>query len=125
MQRACLAALVAAGSGLAASGAGACRWPDAFRSAGLEAVVITYVGDTILSQGTTIPFTVVVSANGASVLTPHLTFASSDSTTVALTAGRDSLSARSIGRAHLIIRMESSALTDSLPTLSQALRVRP
>ena len=57
---------------------------------------------------------------------PHLTMWSSDTGVFDLTAGRDSLAAKSgIGTATLMIRLESSILTDSAPTLAQSIKVRP
>jgi hypothetical protein len=123
MPRVCWAALVAASSGLVASGA--CRLPDAFAAPGLEPVVLTYLGDTAPSRGTTIPVVIGVSVNGVPVSNPRLALNSSDTTIFAVTAGGDSLAALRLGRATLTVRLESSILTDSLPTLTQSLRVRP
>src|SRR5712692_5045225 len=106
MPRVSLAALVAASSGLAASGA--CRWPDAFAAPRLEPVVLTYLSDTTLSQGTTVPLVIEVSVSGVPVANPRLALSSSDTTIVAVTAGGDSLAARGQGRAILTVRLESS-----------------
>ncbi len=123
MPRVSLAALVAASIGLA--GSGACRLPDAFAAPRLEPVVLTYLGDTLPSVGTTIPAVIGVSVNGVAVPNPRLSLTSSDTTILAVSAGGDSLAARSLGRVTLTVRLESSVLTDSLPTLDQPLRVRP
>jgi hypothetical protein len=123
MPRVSLVALVAASSGLAAWGA--CRWPDAFAAARLEAVVLTYLGDSTPARGTTIPAAIGVSVNGVPVPHARLALSSSDTTILAVTAGGDSLAALALGRATLTVRLESSVLTDSLPTLTQDLRVRP
>ena len=118
-----LVALVAASSGLAA--VGACGLPDAFAAPRVEPVVLTYLGDTTPARGTTIPVVIGVSAQGVPVSNPRLALSSSDTTILAVTAGGDSLAARRQGRATLTVRLESSVLTDSLPTLTQPLRVRP
>lgn len=123
MPRVSWAALVAAISGLSASGA--CRLPDAFAAPRLEPVVLTYLGDSMPSRGTTIPAVIGVSVNGVPLPNPRLALSSSDTTILAVTAGGDSLAARALGQATLTIRLESSVLTDSLPTLTQHLRVRP
>ena len=123
MPRVSLAALVAASAGLAASGA--CRLPDAFAAPRLELVVLTYLGDTVPAHGTTIPALIAVSVNGVPLPNPRLALSSSDTTIVAITSGGDSLVALALGRATLTVRLESSVLTDSLPTLTQSLRVRP
>ena len=123
MPRVSSAALVAVSSGLAAWGA--CRWPDAFAAARLEPVVLTYLGDSTPVRGSTIPTVIGVSVNGVAVPNPRLFLSSSDTTILAVTAGGDSLAARALGRATLTVRLESSVLTDSLPTLTQDLRVRP
>ena len=104
----------------------ACGFADVFRPAGPEAVTITYVGDTILHRDSTVPFSVVVDARGTLLDRPHLTMWSSDTSVFDLTAGRDSLVAKSgISTATLMIRLESSILIDSAPTLAQPIKVRP
>src|SRR2546421_6914381 len=101
-------------------------WPDVSRPAGPEPVTIIYVGDTVLHRDSTVPFSVVVEAGGTPVDRPHLTLWSSDPTVFDLTAGQDSLTAKSsIASAKLMIRLQSSILTDSAPTLAQAIKVRP
>jgi hypothetical protein len=103
----------------------ACGFADVFRPAGVERVTIVYVGDTVLRRDSTVPFSVVVKARGTPLDRPHLTMWSSDISVFDLTAGRDSLAAKSIATATLMIRLESSVLTDSAPTLAQPIRVRP
>jgi len=111
------------GGGMAAL---ACGLADVFRPAGPEPVTITYVGDTIVRRDSTVPFSVVVDARGTLLDRPHLTMWSSDTSVFDLTAGRDSLVAKSsISTATLMIRLESSILTDSVPTLAQSIKVRP
>jgi len=103
----------------------ACGLSDVFRSSGLEAVALTYVGDTVLTLGDTVPFSVTVVAAGIRLSQPHLRVMSSDTARIALTAGLDSLIARRQGTAALTIQVESSMLTDTAPTLVQPLRVKP
>ena len=104
----------------------ACGFADVFRPAGPEPVTIIYVGDTVLHRDSTVPFSVLVAAGGTTIDRPHLTMWSSDTGVFDLTAGRDSLAAKSgIGTATLMIRLESSILTDSAPTLAQSIKVRP
>ena len=110
--------VLAAGSSLAL---GAC---GAFAAPRLEHVVLTYLGDTLLIRGTTRPAPISVTVKGDPVPHPRLVLKSSDSTIIRVTTGGDSITARAIGRADLIIRIESSILTDSQPTLSQPLRVK-
>ena len=102
-----------------------CGFADVFRAAGSEPVTITYVGDTILHRDSTVPFSVVVETNGGPLPAPRLRLTSSDTSIFDLTAGRDSLWAKRNGTATLTIRVESSILTDSAPTLVQSLRVLP
>ncbi len=118
-----LAALLTASSGLAALGA--CGLPDAFAAPRLEPVVLTYLSDTALTKGTTVALVIAVSVNGVPVPNPRLALRSSDTTIIAVTAGGDSLAARALGRAALTVQLESSVLTDSLPTLTRLLRVKP
>jgi hypothetical protein len=104
----------------------ACGFADVFRSAGLEIVTITYVGDTTIRRDSTVLFSVVVEVRGTQLERPHLTIWSSDTSVFDLTAGQDSLRAKStIRTAALMVRLESSILTDSAPTLAQSIRVRP
>src|SRR6184192_1659325 len=104
----------------------ACGLADVFRPAGPEPVTIIYVGDSVLHRDSTVPFSVVVAAGGTTLYGPHLTMWSSDTTVFDLTAGRDSLTAKSnIASAKLMIRLQSSILTDSAPTLAQSIKVRP
>jgi hypothetical protein len=104
----------------------ACGFADVFRPAGPEPVTIIYVGDTVLHRDSTVPFSVLVAAGGTTIDGPHLTMWSSDTGVFDLTAGRDSLAAKSRNStATLMIRLQSSILTDSAPTLAQSIRVRP
>ena len=106
--------------------AAACGLADVLRPAGLESVSIVYVGDTILHRDSTVPFSVVVEAGGTPLDRPRLKLWSSDTSVFDLTAGQDSLVAKAKnGTATLTIRLESSILTDSQPTLARSLKVLP
>ena len=109
-------------SGIAALG---CGLADVFRPAGLESVTLAYVGDTLLAAGDTVWFTVTVQADGVPLAQPRLRITSSDTSVIGLTGGLDSLIARNRGTATLTMRLESSILSDTAPTLVQPLRVRP
>jgi len=101
----------------------ACGFADVFRPAGPGSVTITYVGDAILHRDSTVPFSVVVEAGGTPLDRPHLRMWSSDTSIFDLTAGQDSLVAKSrVGTAKLMIRLESSINTDSA---AQSLKVLP
>src|SRR6202795_528330 len=115
------AGLLAACSWLAALGA--C---SAFAGSRVEPVLVTYLGDTVLTRGTRVPAVIAVTVNGAPLPNTQLVLSSSDPTIFAVTAGGDSLAALKVGTATLAVRVrvESSILTDSLPTLSRSLRVR-
>jgi len=104
----------------------ACGFADVFRPAGPEVVTITYVGATTLHRDSTVPFSVVVEVGGGPLPTPRLQITSSDTSIFDLTAGQDSLVAKSrVATATLTIRLESSILTDSAPTLAQSIKVLP
>ena len=104
----------------------ACGFADVFRPAGPEAVTITYVGATTLHRDSTVPFSVEVEVGGGPLPAPRLRMTSSDTSVFDLTAGQDSLVAKSRnGTATLTIRLESSILPDSGPTLAQSIRVLP
>ena len=104
----------------------ACGFADVFRPAGPEPVTITYVGVTTLHRDSTVAFSVVVEVGGGTLQAPRLRMTSSDTSVFDLTAGQDSLVAKSRnGTATLTIRLESSILPDSGPTLAQSIRVLP
>jgi hypothetical protein len=112
--------------GMAALATLACGFADVFRPAGPEPVTITYVGATTLHRDSTVPFSVVVEVGGGPLPTPRLQITSSDTSIFGLTAGQDSLVAKSrVATATLTIRLESSILTDSAPTLAQSIKVLP
>lgn len=103
----------------------ACGFADVFRSSGVEQVTITYTGDSVLHRDSTVPFGVTVTAGGTDLPGPHLDFTSSDTSVFVVTVGRDSLFAKRVGSATLVIRLESSISSDSAPTLAQRLKVLP
>jgi hypothetical protein len=102
----------------------ACGLSDVFRSPGLEAVTISYQGPTCIPVDSTEPFTVVVEVGGAQLLQPYLRITSTNPSVVGITSGLDSLVGKMTGQTTLTIRLESSILTDTAPTLAQSLRVR-
>lgn len=102
-----------------------CAFADVFRASAMEPVVITYVGDTILTEGTTVPLRVKVEAGGTTLPNPRLAVTSSDTSVVAVTAGQDSLRAGVLGSATLTIVFESSMLSGSEPDTVLVLQVRP
>ncbi len=112
---------LAALGGLAA---GACGLADVFRPAELKKVVVRYVGDTVLRVGMRVAPAVTVEADGAPVLNPRLVFSSSDPIVLALTPVGDTLAACRNGGVLLTIRLISSMVTDSTPTVQDSIRVQ-
>ena len=102
-----------------------CGLSDVFSSAGLKSVVIAYQGDTLVSPGTTIPFTITVTVGGTLQPTPRISVTPQDTLTLRVTPGMDSLSGVNIGWDTVTIRLVSSIFPDSAPTIRQAIRVRP
>ena len=102
----------------------ACGLSDVFRSSGLEAVTIIYQGPTCIPVDSTEPFTVIVEVGGAQLLQPYLSITSTNPSVVGITSGLDSLVGKMTGQTTLTIRLESSVLTDTAPTLAQLLKVR-
>src|SRR2546426_8232678 len=90
---------------------GACGLADVFRPAGLNDVVVTYCGDTLLAVGNREAVVVRVEANGATIPNPRLSVSSSDSTFLALTPIGDTLVAKKSGDVLLTIRLVSSMVT--------------
>ena len=103
----------------------ACNLADIFQSPGVEPVVISYTGDTVITRGTTVPLAIVVLAGGVAVPGPRLSVASMDTSIAQVTPGQDSLVALKIGPDTLTITFVSSMLTDSARTLVQPVRVKP
>ncbi len=112
---------LAALGGLAA---GACGLADVFRPAGLNDVVVTYCGDTLLAVGVREAAVVTVEANGVRIPNPQLTFSSSDSTVLALTPTGDTLVAQNVGDVSLTIRLVSSMVTGTAPTTQDSIHIR-
>ncbi len=112
---------LAALSGLVA---GACGLADVFRPAGLNDVVVTYCGDTVLAVGAREAAVVVVKANGATIENPRLSFSSSDTTVLALTPTGDTRVARTLGHVFLSIRLVSSMVTGTAPGTQDSIHVR-
>jgi hypothetical protein len=90
-----------------------CGLFDVFRAAGFKDVVIAYAGDTLLSLGQRVAPVVSVTAEGAPVSNPPLSFSSSDTTVLALTSVGDTLVACRTGHVLLTIQF---ALTNSMVT---------
>jgi hypothetical protein len=109
--------------GVAAAG---CGLSDLFRPSGLARVTLTYPeSDTVLTLGTTTRPAVAVRADDVAVPNPHLRFSSSDTTIVAVTAGADSLIARGLGGATITVVLLDPIFTDTLPTITQGVKVKP
>ncbi len=104
--------------------AGACGLADVFRPAGLNGVVVTYCGDTLLAVGAREAPLVTVEANGVTIPNPRLSFSSSDTTFLALTPIGDTLVAQKSGDALLTIRLVSSMVTGTTPTTQDSIHIR-
>jgi hypothetical protein len=104
--------------------AGACGFEDVFRPAGLNDVVVTYCGDTLLSVGAREGAVVVVQANGTAIPNPQLSVSSSDTTVLALTPIGDTLVARKTGAVLLTIQLVSSMVTSRAPAAEDSIHVK-
>lgn len=102
---------------------GGCGLPDVFQAAGLKDVVITYLGDSVLTTGARVAVTVSVVAGGEPLPNPRLRFESSDPTVLALTAVGDTLVACHSGQAHLLTYLVSSMVTGTAPTAVDTIRI--
>ena len=100
-----------------------CGLPDVFQAAGLKDVVITYLGDSVLTTGTRVAVRVSVVAGGEPLPNPLLHFSTSDPTTLALTPVGDTLVACHSGQAQLLTYLISSMVTDTVPTAVDTIRV--
>ncbi|PYO60846.1 MAG: hypothetical protein DMD28_11405 [Gemmatimonadetes bacterium] len=103
---------------------GGCGLPDVFRPAGLNDVVVTYCGDTLLKVGVRQAAVVTVQADGVTIPNPRLTLASSDSTILSLTPIGDTLVAQKSGDVLLTIRVVSSMVTGAAPSAQDSVHVR-
>jgi hypothetical protein len=102
-----------------------CGFADLFNSERIGDVTISYTGPTVLHVGDTVPFSVTVTSGGTPLANSLLWIASSDTNSLALSSGSDTLFARDRGFDTLIIRVVASIFTDSFPTLAQPVRVLP
>ena len=116
-----VAAIVVTGLGVVA--AGSCGLPDVFRPAGPKDVVVRYVGDTVLNTGQRIAPAVSVTADGAPVPNPHLTFSSSDTTVLAIIPIGDTLVMCRSGHVQLTVRLISSMTPDSTLSAQDSIHV--
>src|SRR5712664_872468 len=110
-----LLALMALG-GVTAVG---CGLTDVFAPAGLKSIVVAYQGDTVVSPGATIQFTVAVRVDGDLQPTPSLSTTSIDTASLVLRAGQDSLRGVANGFDTRTIRLVSSIFTASAQTIRQ------
>jgi hypothetical protein len=94
----------------------ACALGDLLSGPQERAVVVTYVGDTTLDVGDTIPVAVTVLVDGDTLPNPRLSVTSDNTSVVAVLAGGDSVTALARGTARLTIRFVSAILTESVPT---------
>ena len=108
---------------LAGVTAAACGLADVFSSPGPTGVVLHYGGDTTLFIGVVVPTRVTALVSGVPVANPRLRYSSSDTLIIQLVHNGDSVVGQKPGRATISVWLESSILSDSLPTLAESLRV--
>jgi hypothetical protein len=109
---------------LVALAAAACGLADVFASPGPKQILLRYCGDTTLQKGVAVPTLVTATADGAPLSNPRLLFAVSDTSVLALLAGGDSVvGKKNGGRAAVTVQLESTILTDTLPTVAETLNV--
>jgi hypothetical protein len=94
----------------------ACGLGDLLSAPRARDVVLTYVGDTALAVGDTIPLAVIVLVEGDTLSNPRLSVTSSSDTVVAVLSGGDSLAALSRGSATVTIRFANAIFTESVPS---------
>lgn len=104
--------------------AGSCGLEDVFRPAGVNHIVVTYCGDTLLAVGAREAPVVVVRANGTTIPNPRLSFSSSDTTVLALTPIGDTIVARKTGGVLLTVQLVSSMITSTAPGAQDSIHVR-
>jgi hypothetical protein len=100
-----------------------CAVGDLFAPSSFEEMTLTFEGPTSLQVGTRAPFGITVRAGGELVPNPRFQLLLADTDHVAMTSTRDTLVGRKVGTTTLTARLESSILTDSLPTLITTLKV--
>ncbi len=104
--------------------AGACGFEDVFRPAGLNDVIVTYCGDTVLAVGAREAAVVAVQVNGTTIPSPRLSFSSSDTTVLALTPIGDTIVARKTGGVLLTVQLVSSMITSTAPGAQDSIHVK-
>ncbi|SRR6266571_1896972 len=104
----------------------ACGLSDVFKQPGLEQVTLTYpASDTLIYVGTTTAPAITVQAGGVTVPNPHFRFTSLYPTVVGVTVGGDSLIALAQGFDTVTAVLLDPIFTDTLPTITQGVRVHP
>ena len=97
---------------------------DALTAPKTDAVSITWVGDTIVTAGLTVPLSVAVTVGGNAYTNPHFVVTSSDTTILRVT-GSDSLKAVRLGSVTVTVELDNVILTGTAPVLKQTLLVAP
>jgi uncharacterized protein YjdB len=91
-------------------------------------VLLSYTGDTTLTDGVRAAAAVAVTVDGSPYTSPHLILQSSDTTVLAVVMtrdGTDTLVARGLGTATLTIELLNSVLAGPPPTLTKTFLVAP
>ncbi|HTA73390.1 MAG TPA: hypothetical protein VK733_03905, partial [Gemmatimonadaceae bacterium] len=97
---------------------------DALTAPKTDAVSITWVGDTTVTAGLTVPLSVAVTVGGNAYNNPRFAVSSSDTTIVRVT-GADSLKAVRLGSVTVTVQLVNVILTGNAPVLKQTLIVAP
>jgi uncharacterized protein YjdB len=97
---------------------------DALTAPKTDAVSITWVGDTTVTAGLTVPLSVDVTVGGNVYSNPRFAVSSSDTTVVRIT-GADSLKAVRLGSVTVTVQLVNVILTGNAPVLKQTLVVAP
>src|SRR5579862_9866473 len=97
---------------------------DALTAPKTDPVSLTWVGDTTVTAGLTVPLSVSVTVGGNSYANPHFVVTSSDTTILRIT-GADSLKALRLGNVTVTVQLVNVILTGTAPVLKQQLLVAP
>src|SRR5581483_2911506 len=97
---------------------------DSLTAPKTDTVSITWVGDTTVTAGLTVPLSIAVTVGGNAYANPHFVVTSSDTTILRVT-GSDSLKAVRLGSVTVTVQLVNVILTGTAPVLKQNLLVAP
>jgi uncharacterized protein YjdB len=98
---------------------------DALTAPKTEHVTLTWVGDTAITAGLSVPVSVAVTVGGNSYSNPRFVVSSSDTSILKVSGSGDSLRAVRLGQVDVTVQLVNVILSGTAPILTQTLLVEP